>query len=691
MDGQMTPQDDWKIGVDIGGTFIDFCALETRTGRLASLKVLTTPEDPGAELITGLDLLAEREGLAPETISRFVHGTTVGINTIIQRVGADLALFTNAGFEDVLELARLRMPEVYSLFCSRPDPLIPRDRIFGIPARMRPDGSESMTPEAGGIADAIATARAAGAKGIIVSLLHAWRSDAQEAAVKAEVARQAPDLFVFTTCEIWPVIREYERTSTAILNGYVHPRVSGYLTALEDRLAAKGVSARPMLTKSNGGLMNASDGKRNCVNMLLSGTASGVMGAAWLARQAGEERILTLDIGGTSADFALIIDGQVSFGTGELIGEFPLYIPSVSVSSIGIGGGSIASVDAQGVLRVGPESAGSTPGPACYGRGGTRATVTDAMVVCGWLGHTDMAYGQLQMDRSLAANAVGALAAKLDRSLEDTAQAILDIAVSEMFVEVEKLAARTGVDLRDFVLMPFGGGGPMLGAFLAQEIGMPRMIAPHRPGVVSALGGLVADLRGDFVRTIFAEVTGTTLPTIAEALATLTADGIAWLGQQGHTGASERKVSADMRYAGQSYEIEVALDPDWVTEGGQVQMIRAFHEAHARIYDFHDPEGVVELVNLRLSAVGAGPRLSTMETEEAEALAQPLREVPIFTGGATRPVGLYPRADLTAGSGLAGPAVVAQEDTTLTIPSGVSARVDRHMNLHLSFGDAANV
>jgi len=475
MDGRSTPPADWKIGVDIGGTFMDFCALETNSGRVASLKVLTTPDDPGAELVTGLALLAERDGLEPACVSRFVHGTTVGINTIIQRKGAKLALVTNAGFEDVIELARLRMPDMYSLFCHRPDPLISRDLILGIPARLRADGSESQAPDFAALASGLARLQAQGVEGVIVSLLHSWRNPAQEAAVKAEIARLAPDLFVFTSAEVWPVVREYERTSTAILNGYVHPRVAGYLTALEARLAQQGVPAVALLTKSNGGLMNAAQGRRDCVSMLLSGTASGVIGAAYLARQAGENRILTLDIGGTSADFALIIDGAPQFGSGELIGEFPLHIPSVSVSSIGIGGGSIASVDDQGVLRVGPESAGSTPGPACYGRGGTRATVTDAMAVCGWLGHSDMAYGQLRMDVDLARAVVGELATKLGRSLEATAQAILDVAVSEMFVEVEKLASRAGVDPRDFTLMPFGGGGPMLGAFLARDLGLKRV------------------------------------------------------------------------------------------------------------------------------------------------------------------------------------------------------------------------
>ncbi|TPK99076.1 hydantoinase/oxoprolinase family protein [Mesorhizobium sp. B2-4-14] len=676
---------DWKVGVDIGGTFIDFCALEVNSGRVASLKVLTTPEDPGAELMTGLALLAEREGFDPVRMTRFVHGTTVGINTIIQRRGAPLALFTNAGFEDVIELARLRMPDMYSLFCSRPDPLISRDMVFGIPARMRADGSETRAPDMAAVESAVTAAKLNGAQGIIISFLHAWRNAAQEAAVKAAITRLAPDLFVFTSAEVWPVIREYERSSTAILNGYVHPRVSGYLTALEERLKSRGVPARPMLTKSNGGLMNAAEGKRACVNMLLSGTASGVIGASWLARQAGEDKVLTLDIGGTSADFALIIGGKAQFGTGELIGEFPLHIPSVSVSSIGIGGGSIAGVDAQGVLRVGPESAGSTPGPACYGRGGERATVTDAMVVCGWLGHSEMAYGQLRIDPRLAYRTVGDLAARLGRPVEQTAQAILDIAVSEMFVEVEKLASRAGVDLREFTLMPFGGGGPMLGAFLARELGMKRVMAPRRPGVVSALGGLVADLRGDFIRTVFSPLSDASLPAIREAFDALAGEGRHWLAAQGHNAAAELNLFCDMRYVGQSYEIEVVLSPQWLADGDMAAIAQAFHLTHQQLYDFHDPDGDIELVNIRLSAIGAGPKLSFPQTDAVDAPANPARRLAVYTGLGVETVDLHDRQTLVPGSTFHGPAVVVQEDTTFAIPAGAQARVDRHLNLLLTF------
>jgi N-methylhydantoinase A len=681
-------QQDWKIGVDIGGTFIDFCALESRSGRIASLKVLTTPDDPGAELMTGLSLLAERERLQPEAISRFVHGTTVGINTVIQRRGVSLALLTNAGFEDVIELARLKMPDVYSLFCSRPEQLIARDMIFGIPARLRADGSEARAPDMKAVAAAVAVARAKGAAGIIISFLHSWRDDAQETAIKSEIEKLAPDLFVFTSSEVWPVIREYERTTTAILNGYVHPRVSGYLTALEDKLASRGVKAPALLTKSNGGVMNAAEGKRSCVQMLLSGTAAGVIGAAWLARLAGEKHVLTLDIGGTSADFALIIDGEPQFGTGELIGEFPLHIPSVSVSSIGVGGGSIASIDAHGVLRVGPESAGSTPGPACYGRGGTQATVTDAMAVCGWLGHSEMAYGQLRIDVGLARAAVSTLAERIGRSVEEVSQAILDIAISEMFVEVEKLASRAGVDLREFTLMPFGGGGPMLGAFLAREFRMAKVIGPPRPGVVSALGGLVADLRGDFIKTVFTHLSPAAVPLLRGSLEALSDEGRSWLIKQGHEGPAELRISADMRYVGQSFEIEVPLQEAWVAEGNLAAMEEAFHAMHARLYDFADPDGGIEIVNLRLSAIGAGPMLqTTIALEEIPGVAEPEREIPVYTGKAFEWIGLYRRDQLHPGGRFSGPAVVAQDDTTFAIPAGTQVTIDRHLNLHLTFSE----
>ncbi|MEM7731641.1 MAG: hydantoinase/oxoprolinase family protein [Pseudomonadota bacterium] len=674
----------WQIGVDIGGTFIDFCAHNDNTQALHTIKVLTTPDNPGAELRSGLEELETRHQVAPSDTIRFVHGTTVGINTIIQKKGAKLALITNAGFEDVLELGRLRMPDMYSLFCSSAEPLIPRDRIFGISGRMTAQGTEGAPLNLTELQAIATTCRNDGVDGVIISMLHAYQSPMHEDAVKAEITRLAPDLFAFTSSEIWPVVREYERSTTAILNGYVHPRVAGYLGGLETTLKELGVPARPLLSKSNGGLMQAETGKRNCVSMLLSGTASGVTGASWLARQAGVDRVLTLDIGGTSADVALIIDGQPQFGKDERIGDYPLHIPSVSVSSIGIGGGSVAHVDAFGVLNVGPESAGSTPGPACYGQGGTRATLTDALAVCGYLGHAPMAYGQLTLDMGRAFAVIDDIAQKLGRDGPATAEAIIRVAVSEIFVEVEKLASRAGIDLRDYTLMPFGGGGPMLGAMLARDLGMRHVLVPHRPGVVSALGGLVSDLKGDFVRALFVPCSATSVELLQQVTRELIADGHAWLYEkQGFEADGDTLISAEMRYAGQSFEVDVPLKQDWIVSGDIAAIRNAFDQRHQELFDFNDPKAEAEIVNLCLIATGQS-RPVQMEQHPTRATdAHILKQAPMRMAGETHPVAVYARDSLAAGHRFAGPAVVAQEDTTCVIPQGIQAHVDGHLNLHL--------
>jgi N-methylhydantoinase A len=675
----------WRIGVDIGGTFIDFCILETGTNRLESLKVLTTPDDPGRELMDGLTLLEERYGLDPKEVTAFVHGTTVGINTVIQRKGARMALITTAGFEDVIELARLRMPEMYSLFCSRPEQLISRDLVFGVRERILADGSEDCALDIDDLTAAVEGARRKGAAGLIVSFLHAYRNPAHEQAAKAAIAALAPELFVFTSSAVWPVIREYERTTTAILNGYVHPRVAGYLGSLEAALKARGVPAQPMLTKSNGGVMNADAGKTACVSMLLSGTASGVMGAAFLAKDAGIPNVLTLDVGGTSADLALIVEGKPQFGSGEIIGDFPLFVPSVSVTSIGAGGGSIASVDGFGVLKVGPESAGSTPGPACYGRGGTRATITDAMAVCGFLGHAPLAYNALSMDRARAEAAVGAVAQALGRGLQPTAEAIMQVAISEMFVEVNKLIARFGVDPRDFTLMPFGGAGPMLGCFLARELGIGAIMVPRRPGVVCALGGLIADVKSDFIRTVFVEAVPAALPGIRHSFADLRREAETWLrDEHGFAGSAVATLFADMRYHGQSFEIEVVLDEVWIAAGDIDAMRDAFHRQHLVIYDFNDKAGEIQIVNLRLVIAGTTAPPTLIDAGPALGEAVPEREVEIWLDGALRRVPLYLRAALQRGHRIVGPTIIVQEDTTVCIPPGFAGHVDRHLNLQLT-------
>jgi N-methylhydantoinase A len=666
----------WRIGVDIGGTFTDLCAHDATTGAVRTLKVLSRPDAPGADVAAAIAALAERHGADLGTVGRFTHGTTVGVNTIIQRRGARLALFATAGFTDVLELARLRMPDAYSLFGERPAPLIPKDRVFGIPGRLLADGTEAEPLVEAAIDAAIAGARAKGCEGIVVSLLHAWRNTAHEVAVVARIAAVAPEMFVFRSTEVWPAIREFERTSTAVLNGYVHPRVALYLDRLVAALAEAGVPARPLITRSNGGVMAARQGRRDCVGMLLSGTACGVMGAAFVAAEAGVHHAATLDVGGTSADVALLVDGQAQFAAGETVGGFPLFVPSVAVSSIGAGGGSIARVDAFGMLKVGPDSAGSMPGPACYGLGGTEATLTDAFAVRGVLGHGALGYGAVKPDLDAAQAAVGAVAQRLGRSVEDTAEAIGAVAVSAMYLEFSKLFARNAVDLSELVLIAFGGAGPMVGCAVARELGIPRVLVPRAPGVVCALGGLVAEIRNDLVRTVMLPLDDDAVAPVADGFAALEAAAHAWLAEVGESGAvGVIQRSADMRYRGQSYEVEVPLDaPD------APAMAAAFHERHRAVFDHADPAAPVEVVNLRV-AIRAGAQTLVAPLPPPADGPPPVETIRIYEGGGWQDVPLYHRDQLAPGHEIAGPAVVAQEDATLLLPAGARASVEAHGHL----------
>ncbi len=673
-----------RVGVDIGGTFIDFCTWDEETEALHSLKVLTTPATPGAELLRGLKLLEERHGIAPGAITSFVHGTTVGINTVIQRKGADLALITTRQFEDVIELARLRMPEAYSLFSRRGAPLVGRDKVFGVIERILSDGGVEVPVDEASVLAAVQAARAKGVAGIVISLLNSYRNPSHEIAVQEIVQRAAPELFCFRSTEIWPVIREYERTTTALINGYVHPKIRDYLDNLIAGLSGRGVTAPPLITKSNGGIMGAPLGKRNCVSMLLSGTASGVMGAAFVSREAGIENAITLDIGGTSADVALVIKGEPQYGQGEKVGDLPLYVPTVSVTSIGDGGGSIAWVDGFGVLKVGPESAGSDPGPACYGRGGTRPTITDAFTVCGFLGQHDLAYGALHPDVALARDAIGTIAPKVGLSLEQTAEAIIRIAISGMFVEVNKLVARFGVDPRDFSLLTFGGAGPMMGCFLARELAMKSVLIPLRPGVVSAMGGLIADVKNDFIRTLFVMAQPQDAERLRTEAASLERQGHAWLrDEQRFTGEATPSWYADMRYRGQSFEIEVQLDHDWIVRGDMAAIADAFHAAHEGIYDFCDRESPVQIINLRLVMSGTTEKPRFRKLALATGAPAPEKILRVFFDGGWHDVPLYRRAALLAGHRFNSPAVIAQDDTTACIPPGFAARVDATGNILL--------
>lgn len=678
----------YRIGVDIGGTFADFCALDETTGKLSTLKVLSTPAEPGREVITGLGELEKRFGIQAKDVAYFTHGTTVGINSVIQRKGIKLCLFTTENFVDVLELARLKMPDPYHLMSERPQPLVTRERVLPVRERLLADGSIDTPLDEASVRAALDQAKALGAEGIVVALLHAYRNPVHELAVKKLVGKLAPDLPVFCSSEIWPIIREYERTTTAVIHGYVQPRVSFYLASLQKALKQAGVLAEPMVTKSNGGVMTAELGKRDCLQMLLSGTAAGVIGAGFAARQAGLNQVMSLDIGGTSADVAIIVDGTPSYGTGEMVGEFPIYIPTVSVTSIGDGGGSIASVDDFGTLKVGPESAGSTPGPACYGRGGTRPTITDAFATCGFIGHSNLGYDAVTVDAAKARTAVETIAGKLKRTPEQAAEAIIQVAVSGMYREVSKLGSRQGVDARDFALLAFGGAGPMLGCFLARELGMKTVMIPTAPGVLSALGGLIADIKNDFITTAYYMLENPEAGRIKREYEALAKRARTWIAEeQKYAGQHVLMPSADMRYRGQSFEIEVPLQMDWIESGDLDRIAKSFHAEHDRLYGHSDEGDAIQIISLRMVVVGSSPQPKLPTQEKRDDTPKPVRQIEVYLDGKKQSVPLYRRADLGHGHRFASPCVILQEDTTTCVPQGFAGSVDASGNILLQLVD----
>ncbi|KQR77090.1 hydantoinase [Burkholderia sp. Leaf177] len=675
----------YRVGVDIGGSFTDFAVLDETDSSIRTLKVLSRPDQPGAEVLKGLGVLSARDGISPTDISYFTHGTTVGINTVIQRKGAKLALFCTEDFEDVLELARLKIPRFHDLYSRRPAPLISRDRVF--PVRERTDATGEVLTEVNHetVVRALESANLHGCEGIVISFLHSYRNSKNEERAKEILNSLAPNLPVFCSSEIWPIIREYERTVTAVISGYVQPKVAHYLTSFENALLELGVPVPPRITKSNGGVMGAAQAKQECVQMILSGTASGVIGAGFLAKTMGLPKILSFDVGGTSADVAVIVDGKAEYGTGEIIGEFQIFIPSVSVTSIGQGGGSIAWVDELGVLNVGPESAGSSPGPACFGKGGDRATVTDAFAVSRLIGHSELGYSAINVDVSKADAAVNSLASQLGLSLQETAESIIRIAVSGMFADTSGLVSRFGIDPREFYLLAFGGAGPMMACFLARELNVRGVVVPPTPGVLSALGGLIADLKNDFIQTIYRDLDVGIAQDLKDSFNRLHERAQSWLvDDQGFKGEQTVTCSADLRYRGQSFEVETPLEVEWLLSGDTQSIVSAFHAQHEKLFGHCDSNAIVQIINLRLVIAGATQKPVMAKIERSLLPPAPQSTVEAYIDGKNLSMPLYRRATLLAGQQFSGPAIVAQDDCTTCILPGMTANVDDFGNLIIS-------
>src|SRR5579884_364076 len=668
--GQNLPVAIW-VGADVGGTFTDFVVCD-EAGGLTAFKVPSSAAPEEAVIEGFRRLLAD----GPREVALFSHGTTVALNTLLQRSGARVGLIVTRGFRDVLQLRRLRLEGAPGFHVRRPRPLVPRRDIREVGGRLLFDGTEIRPLEESEVVAAAEQLVAAGCESIAVSFLHAYRNPAHERRAAAAIRRRFPGMVVAASSEVWPQQREYERTEVTVIDAHLAPVLRRYYGRLAEALAGLGVTTTVLATKSSGGVMTAAAAARRPVETLLSGPASGVVAAAHLGRTAGLERLVAFDMGGTSADIGLVVGGAVHTTTEASVGEFPVVMPAVDVSSVGAGGGSVATVDPSGLLKVGPRSAGSEPGPACYGRGGTEATVTDAYVTLGILDR--LLGGEMELDAEAARHACGRLGERLGTGPEGAAEAILQVATATMYARLLPLMARRGADPREFALLAYGGAGPTHAFRLAREAGFRRIVIPPSPGTFCALGCLLADLRADFVTTVYADLDRMPETRLLEVFGDLRREARAWVAEQGVEVDQVRVwLSADLRQGGQSYEIPVDL-PGEPTAGLRERVREAFFVAYDRVYGDPDRSGRVEIVNARVHVLASTPRPVPTWTGDGDRAEGRRR---LHHAGVELEARVCARAGLLPGERVSGPAVITEYGTTTFVPPGALVEVDAAGNL----------
>jgi N-methylhydantoinase A len=659
------------------------CVMDVATGEWFGLKTPTIPGDIAQGVVNAFDALKTRQVNLAD-IEYFVHGTTIAVNTIIQRRGADCALLVTDGFRDILELARLRMPSAWDYYSQRTQPLIPREHVIAVKERLLHTGDVEtpLTPQA--IEQAVEAVRRTGVASIAICLLHSYINPRHELELKAALHRDLPAVHVSCSAEIWPQMREYERATATVMNAYVLPIMADYIDSLETNLTGIGLSIKPYITRSNGGIMTIQAARREPVQTLMSGPASGVIGALQVGSESGYSELITFDMGGTSADVAVIEGGAAAYSKEEHVGDFPIIMPTVGISSIGAGGGSIGWIDATGVLRVGPESAGADPGPACYGMGGSQPALTDAFLVCGYL-NPDKFAGKKKLDLTASEAALGKVAKALGGDVKVAAYAMVRVALANMYAELSGVFDRRGLDSRDFTLIAFGGAGPVVASFLAEEINVSRILVPLSPGTLCAYGALKADVMSDFIRSLKVRLDAPGFERLEQAVEALEDLGRTWLRREAPPVAeTSLHLSADMRYVGQSFDLEVPLETAWIRDRQATVIQEAFHGHHERIYSHSDVAAPIEVVSVRLRAIGEvhQNRVPVANPMPRSSNGSRKTRLAVF-GDKTMEATVVERTSLATGDLLAGPAIVEQADTTCVIPPGWTASVDSRRNLVL--------
>ncbi|ELY97155.1 hydantoinase/oxoprolinase family protein [Natrialba asiatica] len=674
-----------RLAVDIGGTFVDAIFFNRETGEISVEKASTTPDEPESGVLTSI----EKVGANLRNAEAFVHGTTLGLNAVLERDGATTGIITNDGFRDVYEIGRTNTEResMYDIRYQKPESLVARRRRVGVPGRLNADGEEVEPLDEDAVRDAAAyLVEERDVDGIAVCFLHSYRNPDHERQA-AEIVRDAyPDVSVSISSAITREYREYERTSTAVMDAYIKPIFETYIKNLDAALADRGFDAPFFVTRSGGGTLTAESATDAPVHTILSGPAGGLIGASHVGRETGRENLITVDMGGTSLDACVIEDGMPAVKYDSRLEHQPLMIPVYDIRTIGAGGGSIAWLDGE-LLKVGPRSAGADPGPVAYGRGGTEPTVTDAAVALGYIDPDDFLGGEMELDAAGARGSIEeALADPLDSSVTDVSRGVFDVALANTVGAIREITIEKGLDPREFSMMAFGGAGPMFVPLLAREMGVDEVVVPEAPSVFSAMGMLMADVVYDFARTNIAALSDLELLDVettfeeldAEAIETLTAEGF-----------EEREIdlehTLEMRYLGQEHTVEV--DANSIASIDEVS--DRFERKHEDRYG-HAMDDPPEVVHQRVRAIGRNDKPPLEREEPVDASYEPVetRDAYCFAVGERTAFDVYDRGDLRPGASIDGPAVVREPTTTIVFHSDQMATVDEYGQLVISRGEA---
>lgn len=668
----------YRVSVDIGGTFTDFVFYDSVKKTYKEGKTLTTHDNLSDAIITGLDM----EIADYSEIDFFVHGTTVGLNAFLERQGARVAIITTEGFKDIYELARGDRPDMYDRFYKKPTPLVKRRDIFEVKERTLYDGSITTPVDENSVVQAAKKIAEGEYDSVVVCLINSYINPVNENNVAKIVENILPEKQITTSHSVAREWREYERTSTATVNAYIAPIMKEYLTLLEDRMLGKDYKHLVHIMQSSGGLMTSEVAKKKPIFTLMSGPVGGAIGKNSLFETLGYKNLIGIDMGGTSFDVSMLIDGKPDLSTETYLEGFPILSPMVNVYTIGAGGGSLVTLEGKG-LRVGPKSAGSNPGPACYGNGGTNATVTDANVVLNRIDPHNFLGGRMTLDVDAAKKAVNDVAVQIGLDCVTTAEGICQIANANMAGIIRQITVRKGIDPRDFALVAFGGAGPMHAAFIAEELGINRIIVPQMPGAYSAWGMHQCDLRQDTVRTYRESLESVDASVMAGLYDDMKAEVSELLVQQN---IAENEIvyekTVDMRYVGQEYTLSVEFKADEITPDSIASLKQAYNNYHQQVYGHHNPNGAIETVNIRLVGIGLIDRVQKTPVEEtAVSEVAAYNKVLVTFSGKEEETGIFLRKDLHAGTTFNGPAIIEELSATTVVPPGYSIRIDGYENI----------